>query len=306
MINGSSLIDSYHSSVGPYGGSNITADASIQAGGSITVNAGGVVYGQEISNTPPNLTALPTPSYSFTNLGSLLVSDGQTVSLQAGDYGASSITVNQGGTIKGIGGQVRIWFNGNLIQSGQIYPDSGKPGDLWLIGPSQSTTVALNGGCSTTAVIYAPVATVQVNATMIGAVACSTITFNSGSALHFDEDMLCGSGIHSSLSIRKMTVTSADAGGPARAERFIIYPNPAWNLATVSYTLDEPASVECALVNLAGEACQRFIMGTQSRGLHTIGMEVKPLASGVYWAILRVESSGGFKRAYRFKVAVLH
>ena len=305
MINGAT-IDSYHSSVGAYGGSNITADASIQAGGSITINSGGVVDGQEIANTPPNLTSLPTPAYSFTNLGALLVANGQIVSLQAGDYGVTSITVNQGGVIKGIGGQVRIWFNGNLIQNGQMYPDSGKPGDLWLIGSSQNTTLTLNGGCSTSAVIYAPAATVQVNAAMIGAVACSTITFNSGAALHFDEDMLCGSGVHNSLSIRRVTASQSDSSNPARAEQFITYPNPAWNIATVSYMLDDSASVECALVNLAGEACQRFIMGPQTRGPHTVRLEVKSLASGVYWVMLRVDSANGFKRMYHFKLAIVH
>ena len=61
IVNSGATVDSYQSSDGAYGGSNLSANGNIVAGGSI-INNGGTIEGQQTQNSPSNLSVLAVPA----------------------------------------------------------------------------------------------------------------------------------------------------------------------------------------------------------------------------------------------------
>jgi hypothetical protein len=299
-----SRVDSYKSSLGAYGGSNIGSQGNVQAGQGILVQPGGIITGTQLPNTPPYLTPLPTPAGNITNLGTLLVSAGQTLNLQTGDYLATDVTINKGGVLQALGGQVRLWFSGNLNQSGQILAD--KPNDLWLIGNSTNGNSHLNAGSITDAVIYAPGTTVFLNAPLFGALYCNSATLNTGGAIHYDEDLNCtgSSGVLASLA--RSSVSRGYRGILPQGKVLILYPNPSHGQANVVYRLDATGQVELTILNVAGEVCQRDLLGQQGQGVQTIALDLNRLASGIYLIELTSNQGHGQIQNARFKFALVH
>jgi hypothetical protein len=120
-INAASVIDSYQSNLGAYGGSNVGSNGAIQAATTIT-NNGGVVKAVERPNTPAGLAVVPVPSGAVnlplgsTSPGSLNINTAaDSITLPPGNYVGSNINVNSPGSIKiSPAGHVRIWVTGNL------------------------------------------------------------------------------------------------------------------------------------------------------------------------------------------------
>jgi len=129
-INSDSTVDSYQSSQGAYGGSNVGSGAVVQAGTSI-VNNGGVVDGTEIQNTPSGLSIMPVPagavnlpigSISPGNLNINGASD--SITLAPGAYVAADINVSYPGSITiSPPGPVSIWVTGSLNLGGNENPN---------------------------------------------------------------------------------------------------------------------------------------------------------------------------------------
>lgn len=182
--NAASLVDSYQSSLGAYGGSNVAWHGDVQAGGPLIMN-GGVVRGASLGYSPGGMSVVSAPA-GATNLGAFNVNG--TVTLAGGDYQASVINVNSGGRLQ-VSGPVRIWVSGGVNINALANPN-GTPKNLELL-LTGTTPANVNSGGQLFGLLYAPQAQVFVNALVFGAVVGSTVTLNSGGQVHFDQDSGC-------------------------------------------------------------------------------------------------------------------
>jgi hypothetical protein len=190
MLNSQTRVDSYRSSAGAYGGSNVGAGAIVQAATSIMNN--GVVKGQLVPSTPAGLAVVPVPSGAIklplgsAAPGSLNINDSaSSITLAPGNYVAANINVNFPGAITiAPAGQVRIWVTGTLNLGGNEN-QNGAPRNLAFLVTS-SADVNVNSNGSLYGLIYAPTSKVNVNSTIFGAIVGSSVTLNSGGAVHFD------------------------------------------------------------------------------------------------------------------------
>lgn len=194
-IGASTLIDSYQSSRGAYGGTNVGSAAVLQAATTIS-NNGGVVHGTETQHAPAGFAVVPVPS-GATNLplgssapGTLSIGTAaQSITLAPGDYVAANINVNAPGAINiSPAGEVRIWVTGSLNLGGDLNLN-GIPKNLAFLVTS-SGWVNIGAG-ALYGLVYAPTSGVFVNGSVFGTVIGSSVTVNSGGAVHFDQSSVC-------------------------------------------------------------------------------------------------------------------
>jgi hypothetical protein len=196
VIGGGVRIDSYQSSLGPYGGSNVGSAAVVQAATTIS-NNGGVVRGTLRPNTPAGLAVVPVPSgarnlpLGSTTPGSVNISSvAQSITLAPGNYVAANLSVNAPGAIRvSPAGEVRIWVTGSLNLGGNLNAN-GIPKNLTFLVTS-SGFVNINGGGAFFGLLYAPTSAVNVNGPVFGTVIGRSVVLNSGSAVHFDQSSTC-------------------------------------------------------------------------------------------------------------------
>ncbi len=190
------LVDSYQSSVGAYGGSNVGSAAVVQAATTIS-NNGGVVRGTLRPNTPAGLAVVPVPAgarnlpLGSTTPGSLNINNAaQSITLAPGNYVAANINVNAPGAIRiAPAGEVRIWVTGSLNPGGNLNAN-GAPKNLTILVNS-SGFVNINRGGAFYGLLYAPTSVVNVNGPIFGTVIGRSVTLNSGAAVHFDQSSTC-------------------------------------------------------------------------------------------------------------------
>ena len=194
--NPGSLVDSYQSSRGSYGGANVGADAKVQAAATLVAN-GGVIHGPVTQGAPAGLAAVPVPAGAI-NLplgahtpGSLNINNtAQSVTLAPGTYVAASVNVNFPGAITvSPAGPVLIWVTGSLNLGGNENA-TGIPDNLQFL-VSGTTAVSVNAGGKLAGFIYAPAAVVNLGSTVLGGVVGSSVSLNSGSTVHFDDSSVC-------------------------------------------------------------------------------------------------------------------
>jgi hypothetical protein len=194
------LVDSYQSSLGGYGGSNVGSAAVVQAGTTIS-NNGGVIHGTQKPHAPAGLAVVPVAA-GARNLplgaripGALNINTAaQSITLAPGNYVASTINVSAPGAINvSPAGEVRIWVTGTLALGGNLNP-RGVPRNLAFLVTS-SGFVNINGGGALFGLVYAPTSVVTVSSPVFGTVIGSSVTLNSGSAVHFDQTSVCPSNI---------------------------------------------------------------------------------------------------------------
>jgi Zn-dependent metalloprotease len=199
-VNSQSLVDSYSSNIGAYGGSDVGRTAIVRAATTI-VNNGGVIQGASFPQSVAGLAVVPVPT-GATKLplgsqspGSLNINDAKSsITLAPGNYVAANISVNSPGSITiSPAGQVRIWVTGNLNLGGTENLN-GIPRNLAFLVTS-SGSVNVNSGGSLFGLIYAPTSGVNLNSKVLGSVIGSQVTLNSGSAVHFDVDSVCNPGL---------------------------------------------------------------------------------------------------------------
>lgn len=144
LLNSHTLVDSYQSNLGPYGGANIGDHGDIQAASNILQNSGAVIHGSTFANTPAGLQPISPPA-TAQNLGTFLLNGSQSATLAAGDYVASSFTLNSNSKLIIAGGQVRIWVTGALILGGAAN-QGGIPGNLQFLVTSTQDVHVNSGG----------------------------------------------------------------------------------------------------------------------------------------------------------------
>lgn len=191
-----SLVDSYESSLGPYGGTNIGSQAVVQAATSIAPKSG-VIHGTVTQGSPAGLGVVPVPSGAI-NLplgsptpGSLNINNAaQSITLAPGSYVAANINVNFAGAINiSPPGPVLIWVTGNLNLGGNENPN-GVPANLQFLVQS-SGFVNVNSGGQLFGFIYAPTSVVSLGSAVFGGVVGSSVNLNSGAAVHYDQSSAC-------------------------------------------------------------------------------------------------------------------
>jgi hypothetical protein len=206
------LVDSYNSSLGPYGPGNMGSQGTL-AGDSVSVNGGSTVngniyfYGSTAPNTSgatvngniiavPTQFSYPTPTVpaGCTNLGAVTLSTGQTLTLNSGNYTASSFTFISQGTlnINATTGPVCLYMTGAFIMDynapgGHLNFTSIIPDNFQVYGTT-SAQINFNGAGIQYVVVDAPLSTVQLyGGALYGAVICNNLFTAYGGAFHYDQ-----------------------------------------------------------------------------------------------------------------------
>jgi hypothetical protein len=217
VIGAGTLVDSYQSSLGGYGGSNVGSAAVVQAATTIS-NNGGVVRGTLRPNTPAGLAVVPVPAgarnlpLGSTTPGSLNINTAaQSITLAPGNYVAANITVNAPGAIRiAPAGEVRIWVTGSLNLGGNLNAN-GIPKNLTILVNSAGF-VNINRGGAFFGLVYAPTSAMNVNGPVFGTVVGRSVTLNSGSAVHFDQSSTCAPSPTAQLDQSFTTPSDLSAG----------------------------------------------------------------------------------------------
>ena len=198
VVGARTLVDSYQSSLGAYGGANVGSAAIVQAATTIT-NNGGVIHGTLKPHAPAGLAVVPVaagaknlPLGSRTPGSVTINTAAQSLTLAPGNYVAANVTVSAPGAINvSPAGEVRIWVTGSLTLGGNLNRN-GVPKNLAFLVTSAGS-VNVNGGGALFGMVYAPTSTVLVNSPVFGTVVGSSVTLNSGAAVHFDQSSACAS-----------------------------------------------------------------------------------------------------------------
>jgi hypothetical protein len=199
-IGSGTLVDSYQSSLGGYGGSNVGSVAVVQAATTIS-NNGGVVHGTLKQHAPGNFAVVPVPAgaknlpLGASSPGTLSIGTAaQSITLAPGNYVAANVNVSAPGAINvSPAGQVRIWVTGSLNLGGNLNL-KGSPKNLAFLVTS-SGFVNINGGGALYGAVYAPASGIFVGGPVFGTVIGKSVTLNSGGgAVHFDQSSECTGG----------------------------------------------------------------------------------------------------------------
>jgi hypothetical protein len=146
-------IDSYKSSLGAYGGSNIFSNGNLQAAGSINIGIQTTVNGTQFAGTPSSLEPASVPVVTS---GDLTISGNYT--FPAGDSYFGKLTLSGVGitVTAALGGQSRVWFDRLIVNCDGSTIGITNPNNLWFLGTCFGQ-VSLNGSDnSISAVFYNP------------------------------------------------------------------------------------------------------------------------------------------------------
>ncbi len=221
---GNNFTDSYDSRTGAYGGSNVhhqgdistdvTSAGAISLGPNTTVNGSvavgpsgntgtaivgtGAVTGTKTTEGATWNMPLPTIPTGVINSGSLSVSGHSTVTLSAGTYWFSSISIT-GSAQLATTGAVKIYVTGPADIGGNGIATAGNlPPNLLIYGTADPTnpantctSVSIHGNGNFYGAVYAPAAAIQTsgNGEVFGALSGNTVLINGSGhgGLHYDE-----------------------------------------------------------------------------------------------------------------------
>ena len=308
VVNSGAWVDSYHSSLGVYGGANVEAHGDLQAADDIIVNGLSEVHGDLDRTEPAGLCPVPTPVH-YIDLGELNIHGSYT--FQAGDYVVDTINCNGTPSIRVHGGQVRIWFN-NLNLAGSVGLDAERPSDLILFSRSTARQVNINGSSNFfTGVIFAPniPVTLSGSGSYFGACVASRLVLNSSIGMHYDEDL--GVGCRAAFGgLKSARDRSAGKGGGGRyvlplGKNLVAYPNPARVRMTVVFRLDRPGHLKLGLADLVGRTVGLRDLGLQDAGVNGLEWDLGKEAPGIYLLWATLDCGEGPQKLGLFKVAVV-
>lgn len=203
-LTGSSVVDSYDASAGPYSSTksdkatlasnhNITLTGSTQVRGSAYSYGGSISSASKLTGGAHSLDApLSYPAESATTSspgGNWSTSYG---TLAAGTYFFKSIDLKPPQTIATTG-PVTIYVSQSVSLKGKVLPYQNKPANLRIVVTSNAA-VELSGTAEVYAQIYAPLSDVTFtgNSTFYGGVVGKTVTFTGNSDIHQDTSLNSG------------------------------------------------------------------------------------------------------------------
>jgi hypothetical protein len=191
---GSALVDSYRSKDGPYGGTNVHANAAVavnattyqEGGGGVVVsgvrvlsngnlqgsvltgtaspdpaavvNANGTIAGPiGALESPLSLEPLAVPAGAI-DLGVVELSGSDSLTLTTGIYRADSISITGATATLYISGEVDLYVDGDILVAGNgiANAEPGKPRNLRIYGTENCTSVQIKGSSTFYGVVYAP------------------------------------------------------------------------------------------------------------------------------------------------------
>jgi hypothetical protein len=148
-------------------------------------------------------------------------------------------------------------------------------------------THSFSGTAITDTVADATVWTVDWTAPPAGT---GTVNFyTSGNATNDDATVLGDHIYTNKLAINESTSGIEEANNPF--ENIHIYPNPAHDNISVSYTLSEVSNTGIEVTDLNGRQVQRLFYGKQQPGEHTFSAKLDDMPAGMYF--LRISSVHG-------------
>lgn len=227
-MTGNAATDSYDSSIGAYGGSNVYARGSVgtdsttastvtlsgnaRINGNVTTGVGSdpatvisttdsaaITGSTAAALTPQNPSSVTT---SVSSSGALSISGNTTVTLAPGTYNYSSLSITGNGRLA-TSGAVVIYVSGSISIAGNgISTASSKPTNM-LIYATGTSAVSFSGNGNIYAGVYAPNSTVSNtgNGTIYGAVVSNIYNQTGNGAIHFDEALqdVAGSGTSTTM-----------------------------------------------------------------------------------------------------------
>lgn len=218
---GNATIDSYNSNSGAYGGSNQSSNGTLATDGPLQMSGNATVKGNTYSttadlsgnvvitgtayastgnvnatgNSSVNGTTGPTPGLSLTpattgtaSSGALAITGNTTVTLAAGTYNYTSLSISGNGLLSATGA-VKIYVSGTISIAGNgISTSSSKPPNM-IIYSTGSSAVNISGNANLYAGIYSPYSAVSNsgNGAIYGAVVSNTYTQSGNGAIHYDQ-----------------------------------------------------------------------------------------------------------------------
>jgi YD repeat-containing protein len=194
--NSGSLVDSYQSSVGRYGGTNIGTSGDVQAAEAIVHN-GGVIHGTQTPDVAAGLAVVPVPA-GATNLplgsktpGNVdITTAAESLTLAPGSYVVANLTVGAPAaiTVSPVG-PVQIWVTGSLNLGGNENLNGVPENFEILVTSSQPVNVNVSQGLY--GFVYAPTSMVSLESSVFGGVVGSTVNLNASASVHFDQNSVC-------------------------------------------------------------------------------------------------------------------
>jgi type II secretory pathway pseudopilin PulG len=213
-MSGNAVFDSYNSNYGAYGGSNKSTDGTMAVnstqtgqlglsgnakingnvlvgyggGSSVVTTSGNAKVTGTRSNLPqawsnPDTVTAPEGATAI----SLSVSGNNTLTLPAGTYSASSISISGNAKIV-TSGVVKIYVSGSISISGNgILVTNNHPANL-LLYSTGSSSVSISGNGSFYGGVYAPnsAVTTSGNGDFFGAMISKTYTQSGNGSIHYD------------------------------------------------------------------------------------------------------------------------
>jgi hypothetical protein len=206
-MSNAALIDSYNSSSGSYSAGSRLKNGNTATNGSISMTGSSYIYGNAYDKTGYNpdsssgvvapgtaQTLSTTLSYPAPTLPSSYVSMGTystptygSISLTAGNYYFTGITVS-GSCIVNASGAVNIYVSGDVNMSGAVGVATSTPSNvhLYLMG---ANNLVLTGGATLSAVVYAPSGTLNISNSsyLLGSSITKSVSLAGSGAIHVDE-----------------------------------------------------------------------------------------------------------------------
>lgn len=212
ILDGPVLIDSYDSSLGSYGGTNIGIDGHVAtdatAAASVTLKKTVIINGDmttgvgsnpstvisnpggaAIAGTISAATSVVSPqtiSTSIPSSGALDLSGSTTQTLTTGTYRFDSINLSGSATLQA-SGPVVIYVDGAVTLGGNVSTASSKPSNM-IIYVTGTSDVTLSGSVAFYGALYAPNSTVQVSGSgdIYGAMVAKNYNHNGSGDVHYD------------------------------------------------------------------------------------------------------------------------
>lgn len=216
QISGATNIGGYDSSKGSRSGSNstygdvaaggtgkvsgaINIDGTFYYGNSYTKSgAGSVDFEQPLPEPIPD--EIPSLPSTYTSLGNYKQSGASNITLDGGNYYATSFKISGATTIH-VTGQINLYVDGPIDISGAFSASGGRPQDIKIF-VLDSSDVQISGASNLSAVIYAPLSDIRFSGAKnyYGSVIGNNIRISGGTNFYYDTS-LGGSGGQGTPSI---------------------------------------------------------------------------------------------------------
>ncbi|MBI4518255.1 MAG: hypothetical protein HY699_20840 [Deltaproteobacteria bacterium] len=212
-LNGNAATDSYDSTLGNYGGANVSQNGHVRSNGPVTLNGNATVKGNAMpgpnnvvtlngnaavtgsttaAKQPMTLGAAQVPA-GTTYLGSINLSGNSAMTLNPGTYTAASISLsgNASLTINNAAGPVYLYVTGTVSASGNGIATGSNDSTRFILYQIGGSSVAIVGNGLFRGGVYAPDSNLAVsgNGDLYGSFVGNQISINGNGGIHYDQKL---------------------------------------------------------------------------------------------------------------------